>query len=131
MKRFEWNIVNGLGNMGIIEQLFGKARLGTRALDDLLDHILHFIPVTGIDAVNVAGKVFLDLSKHFPLSTAGDERNSHTDAAESTSTTNAVKIGLVIWLLCTRARSEVCGDILQYCQQYDPWINSCVISLHS
>lgn len=77
---------------------FGKLGLGTRILDGLLDNPLNLIPVAGINALNLASEMLLDLAKHIPLFPVRDKGDSNTDAAESTRTTDTVKVGLVVGL---------------------------------
>lgn len=97
----------------ISERLFGKAGLSTRALDDLLDHVLHFIPVTSVKTLDVATEVLLDLPKHVPLFPTRNKGDSHTDTTESACATNTVKISLIVRLFAgARARGERSGDVL-------------------
>lgn len=47
--------------------------LGAGALDGLFDDLLHLIPVVGVDTLNVASEMLLDLAQHLPLAAVGDK----------------------------------------------------------
>lgn len=50
-----------------------KVGLSARVLDSLLDDLFDLIPVTSIDAINLATEVLLDLAQHVPLFLVRDE----------------------------------------------------------
>lgn len=50
-----------------------KVGLSSGVLDRFLNHILHFVPVAGINTVDNALEVLLDLAKHLPLIAVGNE----------------------------------------------------------
>jgi hypothetical protein len=70
--------------------------LRTRVLECLLDEFFNFVPVVGLDTLNTAVEVLLNLAQHLPFLAVGDEGNGNTDATETTGTTNTVKVRLVV-----------------------------------
>jgi uncharacterized membrane protein YhhN len=126
-----------------------KVGLSSGILDRFLDHILHFIPVAGINAVDDALEVLLDLattrpicialvvlvvlvvlalqSHLFPTEMSGKcfARSKSTSSASSTalipatgttkttSTTNAMQIGLVVGCVGALTRRIFLGDVLK------------------
>lgn len=87
--------------------------LGTGVLDGLFDHVLNFIPIASIDTVDDALEVLLNLAKHLPLVTVGNERDGHTNATKAASTTDTVKICLEVGCVGTLAASVFLRDILK------------------
>lgn len=50
-----------------------KVGLSSGILDRFLNHFLHFIPIAGINAVDDALEVLLNLAKHLPLIAVGNK----------------------------------------------------------
>lgn len=86
--------------------------LRARVFERPFDEILNLIPVVGLDALNAAVEVLLNLPQHLPFVAVGDEGNGHTDATETTGTTDTVKVGLVIGFFGARAARVSFWDIL-------------------
>lgn len=93
-------------------RLVGKVGLSARVLDRLLDDVLHLIPVTGIDAINLALEVLLDLAQHLPLVAVRNKGDSHSNTAETTSTADTVKISLVIGFALAAGLVQL-GNVLE------------------
>lgn len=77
--------------------------LGTRVLDGLLDDLLDLIPVASVDTLDLTAEVLLDHAEHLPLIAVGNEGDGDTNATKTASTTNTVKVGLVV-------RTKLLGD---------------------
>ena len=67
-----------------------EVRVCPRALDDLLDRLLHYIPVRSVNAGHLDLKVVLDLHEHLPAFFVIDEADGDADASEATSTTDTM-----------------------------------------
>jgi hypothetical protein len=90
-----------------------KVGLSSGILDRFLNHILYFIPVAGINAVDNALEVLLDLAKHLPLIAVGNKGDCHANTTEATSTTDAVQIGLVVGCVGALTGRVFLGNILK------------------
>lgn len=86
--------------------------LRARIFECPFDEVLNLVPVVGLDALNAAVEVLLNLPQHLPFVAVGDEGNGHTDATETTGTTDTVKIGLVIGFPGARAARVSLRNIL-------------------
>jgi hypothetical protein len=93
--------------------LFSKSTLCASVLDRFLDDIFDLIPVLGIDTLDAAVEILLDLVEHVPLFPVGNERDRDTDTAETSGTTNTVQIGLEISLPFTRTFAMNFRNILK------------------
>lgn len=100
---------HGAGN----SSRFGKVRGSTRVLDCLFDDLFDLIPVLGVNALDVAAEVLLDLAEHLPFSAAGDEGDGHTNATEPTGTTDTVQVGLVVGLNSTSLLVDQLRNVLE------------------
>lgn len=86
--------------------------LGASILDRFLDNALHLIPVVGLNPLDLAVEMLLDLPQVQPFLAVGHKRDGDTDAAETAGTTNTVQVGLVIGLLGRRTRLVLLGNVL-------------------
>lgn len=100
------------GNQCILVAL-DKVGLSSGILDRFLDHILHFIPIAGINAVDDALEVLLDLAKHLPLIAVGNKGDCHANTTEATSATDTVQIGLVVGCVGALTGRVFLGNILK------------------
>jgi len=98
-----------------------EVSLRTRVFECPFDQVLDFIPVVGVDALDAAVEVLLNLPQHLPFVTVGDERNGHTDATETTGTTDTVKVSLVVGFPGARAASICLRDVLVKSVSLDLW----------
>ena len=67
-----------------------------RALDDFLNHILHVVPIAGVDRKKVGLEVGCDFVQLSPARCIMHECESYTDAAKPTRATNSVEVRLGI-----------------------------------
>lgn len=95
--------------------------LRTRVLECFLDEFFNFVPVVGLDTLNTAVEVLLNLAQHLPFIAIGDEGNGNTDATETTGTTNTVKVRLVVGLTGAGAAGVRLRDILIESVSMDLW----------
>lgn len=89
-----------------------KVGLRTRVLECAFDEVFNLVPVVGLNTLNAAIEVLLDLAQHVPLLAVRNKGDSHADTTETTSTTNPVKVGLVIRFTGARAALVCLWDIL-------------------
>jgi len=68
----------------------------TGALNDLADRLLQFIPIIGCDLRHLGTEVLLNLHQHLPITPTADERHSHTDTSETSSSADTVEVRLGI-----------------------------------
>lgn len=73
-----------------------KVCLGSRVFNCLFDNVFDFVPVVSVDTFDLAVEMLLDLAKHFPFVTTGDERDGHTDATKTARAADTVQISLVV-----------------------------------
>lgn len=101
-----------------------KVCLGTHVLDRLLDRLLNLVPVAGVDALDVASEMLLNLVKHFPFPAAGDEGDGDTNASKPAGTTDAVEISLKVGFSLTGLWVDQLRNVLKQSITKSAWSTS-------
>lgn len=73
-----------------------KIGLRARILNRLLKNILHLVPVSCVNPLNVSVKVPLDLVEYLPFRSVRYKRDGDTNATETSRTTDTMEISLVV-----------------------------------